>query len=275
MANERPAGWYGQTALQAACTREHVNVVEVLLEAGAEIAAPGGNNIYMNAFEVACGTGNVRLVKVLLSAGAWACINRDQPTRYQGRTPIQAAAEGGHEAVVQLLVELGADVNAPPSPSGGLTALQAASHEGHVGLVRFLLAKGAEVNMLAAKNSGLTALQAACLAGEPEVVGVLAEKGAEVNAAGSRLWGGTALHAAASGGHVEIVKRLLALGADPNSVAGSRRQTPVQSAYAIGRADIVDALEEAGAIGPRAGGKILFRTPRMKTWSRDEVAIAI
>lgn len=58
--NEPPAGWYGQTALQAACLLEHVDVVQALLEAGADIAAPGGNNIYMNAFEVACGTGRVR-----------------------------------------------------------------------------------------------------------------------------------------------------------------------------------------------------------------------
>lgn len=55
--NAPPVGWYGQTALQAACLLEHVEVVRVLLEAGADIAAPGGNNIYMNAFELACGTG--------------------------------------------------------------------------------------------------------------------------------------------------------------------------------------------------------------------------
>lgn len=38
--------------------REHEEVVGVLLAAGADIGAPGGNNIYMNAFEYACGTGN-------------------------------------------------------------------------------------------------------------------------------------------------------------------------------------------------------------------------
>lgn len=55
--NEPAVGYYGQTALQAACLLEHVDVVRVLLAAGADIAAPGGNNIYMNAFELACGTG--------------------------------------------------------------------------------------------------------------------------------------------------------------------------------------------------------------------------
>lgn len=216
-------------------------------------------------------TGNVELVNLLFSAGASACINRAQPTRYQGRTPIQAAAEGGHKAVIQLLLGLDANINAPASPSGGLTALQAASREGHLDLVQFLISKGADVNAPACKNGGFTALQAACLSGETEIVDFLIENGAEVNASGSRLYGGTALHAAASGGHVDIVKKLLALGANPNSTAGSRRQTPVQSAYAIGRKDIVDVLVEAGAIGSLAGGRILFRTPRMKMWSRDEI----
>lgn len=270
MVNEPPVGWYGQTALQAACMREHLDVVKMLLDAGADIAAPGGNNIYMNAFEVACGTGNVELVQLLLSAGASTCINRAHPARYQGRTPVQAAAEGGHEDVVRLLWDLGADVNAAPSPSGGLTALQAASRGGHLALVAFLLAKGADVNAAASRIMGFTALQAACFAGDMEVAHLLMQHGADANAPGSWLHGGTALHAAASGGHTEMVERLLASGADPNSVAGSRRQTPVQSAYAIGGDGIVDLLEDAGAIGPRAGGRILFGSARIKTWSRED-----
>lgn len=62
--NEPPVGWYGQTALQAACIMEHVDVARMLLEAGADIAAPGGNNIYMNAFEVACGTGGLDFLDI-------------------------------------------------------------------------------------------------------------------------------------------------------------------------------------------------------------------
>lgn len=217
--------------------------------------------------------GNVSLVKLLLSAGASPCINRAQPARYQGRTPIQAAAEGGHEAVVQLLLDLGADINAGPSPSGGLTALQAACRDGdaHLALVQRLLAQGAAINAPAGRTAGWTALQAACYAGATAVVDVLLAHGADVNAPGSRLQGGPALHAAAAGGHVALVRRLLAGGADPTAIAGSRRQTAVQSAYVIGRTDIVEVLEGAGAVGPRAGGQILFRTSRIKVWSRDEM----
>ena len=57
LVNQPAIGYYGQTALQAACTREHEAVAKTLLDAGADINAPGGNNVYRNAFELACGTG--------------------------------------------------------------------------------------------------------------------------------------------------------------------------------------------------------------------------
>lgn len=55
--NHPPVGYYGQTALQAASMRGHYHVAQALIDAGADINAPGGNNIYRNAFELACGTG--------------------------------------------------------------------------------------------------------------------------------------------------------------------------------------------------------------------------
>jgi ankyrin repeat protein len=55
--NQPAIGYYGQTALQAACMRGHETVARSLLEAGAKLNAPGGNNMHRNAFELACGTG--------------------------------------------------------------------------------------------------------------------------------------------------------------------------------------------------------------------------
>lgn len=223
---------------------------------------------------LAIDAGSIPIVRILLDAGATHLINRAKVTRYQGRTPIQAAAEGGHEAMVRLLLDLDADVNAPPSPCGGRTALQVASFSGHVGVVRLLIANGADVNAPAARLSGYTALQGASQAGEAEVVGILLQSGADVDAPGplaSGYNGGTALHAAAAGGHVDIVRRLLAAGADPNSKAGPRSQTPMQSAHLIGRTDISDVLVEAGAVGPRGGGKLLFGNLRKRSWSRSEM----
>lgn len=270
--------------------RGHYPVAQVLIEAGADVNAPGGNNIYRNAFEFACGTGwwragrlglsllpglqntgNLRLIRLLLEAGA--IVNPEKVTRYQGLTPIQAAAESGNEEVVQFLLDLGANINAPPSPSSGATALQAACFQGHVNLVRLLLARGADVNGPPGKSNGYTALQGACLAGEDDIVRMLLDSGADVDAPGSPYHGGTALHAAVSRGNMKLVNILLSANANPNSQAGHQRQTPAQSAHAIGRQDIVAVLRSAGAIGALTGGRILFDTSRIRTWAEERIGL--
>jgi ankyrin repeat protein len=57
---------------------------------------------------------------------------------------IQAASIEGHEQIVKLLLNQGADVNA----QGGLfgNALQAALEGGHEQIVKLLLNRGADVN---------------------------------------------------------------------------------------------------------------------------------
>ncbi|KAH9225077.1 hypothetical protein K456DRAFT_1812498, partial [Colletotrichum gloeosporioides 23] len=54
---------------------------------------------------------------------------------------LQAASEEGHDNIVQMLLDKGADVNAHGGDYGN--ALQAASSGGHNNLVQILLDKGA------------------------------------------------------------------------------------------------------------------------------------
>lgn len=203
---------------------------------------------------------------MLLEAGA--VVNPVRVTRYNGRTPIQAAAaangaDGGHETtreIITLLLDRGAGVNAPASDTAGMTALQAACWTGQTGIVELLLAKGANVNAPAGKFKGFTALQAAAFCGYAELVDLLLRHGANVNAPGSLVKGGTALHAAVDRGHVEIVKALLAAGADPNIGNGRHGSgtTPRQTAFVLGRTEIDELLTQAGATGPFVGGQIAF-----------------
>lgn len=212
-------------------------------------------------------------MQLLLDAGATTYVDPAGVTRYQGRTPIQAAAESGNQTLVDMLLDLGADINAPPSPSGGRTALQAACFAGHVDMVKHLISKGADLSGAAAKHGGYTALEAACRVGEERIVELLLAGGADVHATGSRT-GGSALHAAAEGGHAEIVRKLLERGVDCNVLvgrAGTREQTALQSAYCLGHMDIVRVLREAGALGPVNGGKRLYGHVHARTWSKDDM----
>ena len=81
---------YNDKALRFAAERGHVEVVKVLLEAGADVHA------YDDwALRWAAGEGHVEVVKVLLKAGANAHANDD--------VALQWAADNGHVEVVKLL----------------------------------------------------------------------------------------------------------------------------------------------------------------------------
>lgn len=59
---------------------------------------------------------------------------------------MQHAVELGNMEIFNLLLEHGADVNAPAADDGGVTALQIAAIQGYIGIARRLLDLGADVN---------------------------------------------------------------------------------------------------------------------------------
>ncbi|KAF8817312.1 hypothetical protein BYT27DRAFT_6865538, partial [Phlegmacium glaucopus] len=61
---------------------------------------------------------------------------------------LQAASSEGHEAIVKLLLEKGANVNAQEGEEFG-SALRAASSRGHEAIVKLLLEHGAEMSAAA------------------------------------------------------------------------------------------------------------------------------
>ena len=120
---------------------------------------------------------------------------------------LQAASSGGHEKVVQMLLDKRADVNAQGGYYGN--ALQAASSGGYDKVVTMLLDKGADAN----EQGGYygNALQAASSGGHNKVVTMLLDKGADVKAQGGYY--GNVLQAASSGGYDKVVTMLLDKGA--------------------------------------------------------------
>ncbi|KAJ1324524.1 ankyrin repeat domain-containing protein 50 [Microdochium nivale] len=280
--NAPPTGYYGRTALQAACESGREAVVSALLAAGARVDAPGGHNSGRTALQLACLTTSTadvpnlqlhyvderelrdhqavrhRIIDALLQSARAAGVAGDvvnmRASRYNGRTALQAASEAGDATLVEKLLALGADVNAPPSPTLGLTALQAAAGRGHHDVVKTLLAAGAKADAPACRYRGYTALQGACLhGGSAELVGTLLAAGADPNLPGSKFQGGYALHAAVEGGNADVVRALVKAGArvDVTPSSSVPRQTPLQSAMLLpdGKREAVEQiLKDAGAV---------------------------
>ncbi len=153
-------------------------------------------------------TGHIEVARVLLAARAE--VNALDDRRYDALT--QAAARGDH-ALVGLLLEAGANVRLITSPYDG-TALIAAAHHGHVEAIRLLLARRPNVDHV--NNLGWTALMEAIVLGD----------------GGAR--------------HTETLRLLIAAGANMN-IPDRAGMTPLAQARRRGYAEMVKALEAAGA----------------------------
>ncbi|PMD55240.1 uncharacterized protein K444DRAFT_508926, partial [Hyaloscypha bicolor E] len=94
--------------------------------------------------------GDEILLSFLIESGQSALDTVD----IDNRTPLLWAAKRGHEGIVKLLLEKGA--NADAADGGGWTPLLWASEGGHVDVVKLLLKKGANVD--AADRTGRTPL---------------------------------------------------------------------------------------------------------------------
>ena len=133
-----------------------------------------------------------------------------------GETALHCAALRGNEAVVRLLVDLGADVNA--KSNDGKTALYWAALIGKEAVMQLLVDLGADVN--AKDNDGGTALHCAALRGNEAVVRLLVDLGADVNAKDNH--GETALYWAAWRENEAVVRLLVDLRADVNAKSNDR-----------------------------------------------------
>ncbi|KAJ7487066.1 ankyrin repeat domain-containing protein [Mycena latifolia] len=226
--------------LNAACKNGHESVVQLLIEKGADVNALGGR--YGNALQAASIEGHAAVVQLLIQKGA--------DVNAQGGdygNALQAASVMGHKPVVQLLIEMGADVNA----QGGdyRNALQAGSFDGHELVVQLLIKKGVDVN--AQGGDYRNALQAASVMGHESVVQLLIEKGADVNAQGGYY--GNILQAASIHGYESVVQLLIEKGADVNAQGGYYGNA-LQAASVMGQESVVQLLIKKGADVNAQGG---------------------
>ena len=161
---------FGDTCLVSACKRGDAELAKVLLQAGANVAAgsswPGQAPLIWAAEE-----GNLATIACLLEHGA----GKIQPHL---DIALSSAAARQSPAAVRLLLEQGANPNAP-SPVAGYTPLMWAAYSENVdeATVRLLLDKGA--NPKAKGANGETPLSLAKKHGRTAIVEQLERAGAE------------------------------------------------------------------------------------------------
>ena len=110
--------------------------------------------------------GSLDALRTLLSNGA---SHRALSHNSNGNQPLQAAAAGRQSDAVAILLEVGADVDAPSE--GGFTALHSAAASGDTEITRMLLEAGATVHVRA--EGGKTPMELAIEADHTEVVDLL------------------------------------------------------------------------------------------------------
>jgi ankyrin repeat protein len=216
----KPVEGVGTTALHWAVRADDVDMVRLLLSAGADASAATREGI--TPLSLAAVNGSTRVTSVLLEAGA--NVNAVLP---EGETILMTAARTGQPDVVDMLLAHGADLNARENWFGE-TALIWAAAENHAGAVRVLVRHGADVNarsnalVVPRRRNGQsilplgswTPLMYAARQGALESTKALLDAGADMNQIDPD--GATALVLAIINANYDVAAALIEKGADPN-----------------------------------------------------------
>ncbi|KAI1145113.1 ankyrin repeat-containing domain protein [Nemania diffusa] len=276
-----------KSALETAAAQGHTETISILLRAGVEATelalenATKQQNLYTvgllaeafksqgcilrcsRALRLASEGGCLAVVKKLLEYG----VDTDCRDSSVNQTPLHKASKQGHEDVVQLLLQKGADRNAcddhgampchlaargghiqayialqedPETRQDDLSVTYAAKG-GHLLMVKYLLS----LKLKTAQTRDQTILDSPLLEaasrGYVFVVHELCEAGFDLN---TRTGTSSPLHCAASGGYVDIVSYLITKGAEVNSRNEARR-SPLHLSVAYSK--VVELLLEKGA----------------------------
>ena len=251
----------GQSALMWAVAEKESQVVQALVEQGADVhdRSTGGFTPLLFAAQ----QGDLDSARILLAAGA--DVNEGTP---KDGSALMIAAAGGHDDLSAFLVDQGADPNAVDSK--GFSVLH------HVALrrdmpnaVKSLLAHGASPDPRLAKEPpnratedislvGATPLFLAAKVGNAAAVRLLADHGADLGvktktnttplmaAAGVGEYEDNREVTASRGARFETVKLLVELGAEVNA-AGENGWTALHGAAYTGSDETIQFLVEKGA----------------------------
>jgi ankyrin repeat protein len=238
----------GYPMLQLAAARGQVQMVELLLAAGADPLVPD-TRMGASALHKAAIGGVVEVARVLLDHGAFI----DQRAPIDGQTPLWDAVLYKRLPMVEYLLERGADPELKALGGFAPGDLEPFFLGDDFGPYR----EAIERHRRARSERADDPLRLAALRGDVAKVRELIADGADVNRMAPD--GHTPLLDAAREGHADVVEVLLNAGADPRIVDhGNMKATPAHKAGYMGHADVArllvaDPRLELDAQGPFNG----------------------
>ncbi|KAI0161909.1 ankyrin repeat-containing domain protein [Hypoxylon sp. FL1284] len=243
-------GRYGGP-VQAAVLGDHMDILELVVAAGADINMKAGevrvwapDNVDLSASAIAAATKSLNMVMLNWLLDHGADVNRvhdgDGARRDDG-IPLTIAAGAGRADMVRKLLEAGALVNLEGMSSFTSSAIFEATKGAHIEVMKRLLDAGADPNSTGGYYR-ITALVQACMGKSEAAVECLLEAGADIHVRNpSRDQDEPVLVTAAREGTVGIVRVLMKHGADVNEQAKDG-WTALHAAARRGALDIIQAL---------------------------------
>ncbi|KAM0250376.1 hypothetical protein ACHAQJ_008653 [Trichoderma viride] len=244
--NEFKRNWFPFTALGHAVDLGLENVVELLLQNGADASTEEGYGV--TALIETAVTRDLpipKIVKRLMESRYPPDVNY---IRDNDHHCIMGAVEQGDSETVSILLECGTDISMYLKSGEKESPLHKAAGEGHVEICDILLKHEPEfLNLQMEKGFMIESpLFVACRRKQKEAVRFLLDKGARADQL-SYYYKESPLFAACDVGDLDIVKMMLEAAPQMINVPTSFSSTPLEYACEHGNLDMVKLLLDAGA----------------------------
>ncbi|KAF9875775.1 ankyrin unc44 [Colletotrichum karsti] len=234
---------YGMTALCLACQKRDSEMIELLLEHGANINHRTPDDEY--PLKLCCQSNSADAVATILS------FRPDLTMTDQGRNSILHDIDQFSPSVdiYKMLLGAGFDINA--QNADGETPAMKAAEKGVMGILKLLLARGADTSLSSATHESL--LHVAASTGNWEIFKAIIDAGATVHLTKPEGVRETLVYKAASGyrssDRLQMIQYLIEEAKMPPDEHCPRTQFeyPLHAAASFGNDEIVEYLVEKGA----------------------------